>query len=196
MLQCTLCIIGLLLLTMQYVVSIHNKSAGYMFYIGRWSLADSIVYVLLCFNCSGLLFVEVAWICSTYIFASTILPHFIFFRTVTLTNLEISVLPILLFFELSYLNDYEYEMRKRYVSHLEAGQALCRQDKLIYSILPEGISNALKMNQGDKLMNYYPSVTILFCYIVDFTRHACANPSRVRFSRLVWCIICQYLYLS
>ena len=170
---------AILLVLMQLIICIAidkgGDRSGYMFYMGNWSLADSLLFQLMCFNYSGLLSTDVARICFLYGLAETVLPHFIFYERAAFLRISVVVLPVVHLFELWYSNENEWSMRKRYLSHIKAGEALCRQDKLIHSILPPGISNALKLHQYDKLMNFYPGVTILFCYIVDFTQHACAN---------------------
>jgi hypothetical protein len=175
---------------------------SYLFYNGRWSLADAMVYVLFCFN-TTLRFGQSASISGFYILSFTILPfllHYPFHPSTSPTTtssssdstssfvgyeysllLTPSIFIIFTFYLLCLVSsqDIEMKLRYRFLKLSELGHALRRRDTLINSILPKEISVALRKGDTMKLSAYYQNVTILFCSIVDFGRHSSISHAEV-----------------
>jgi hypothetical protein len=164
---------------------------SYLFYNGRWSLADAMVYVLLCFN-TTLRFGQSASISGFYILGFTILPFLLqypFHASSSSSSfgheysllLTPSIFIIFTFYLLCLVSsqDIEMKLRYRFLKLSELGHALRRRDTLINSILPKEISVALRKGDTLKLSAYYQHVTILFCSIVDFGRHSSSSHAEV-----------------
>mmetsp|Transcript_18424 Transcript_18424/g.26801 ORF Transcript_18424/g.26801 Transcript_18424/m.26801 type:complete len:1185 (-) Transcript_18424:412-3966(-) len=179
--------VALMLLGMYTTVSLsydlHDEAlhSGYIFYLGIWSNADSLYFVFTAFNCSGMLLGDAATVSALHIFLCIMLPFLIFGRHTDMSDMmtgEIILLPLLHCFEMLYMHFNETESRQRYLGQIEAGRDLCRQDKLIHSILPRQISVSLKEGKTEQLASFYSSVTVLFCYIVDFTSKSLTHNSK------------------
>lgn len=176
----TYSIIGLIYCIMSILIShlylIHDNlhECPYLFFWGSWSIGNSLIFSFMCFNTSGLLFSDATTISGMYTIVMTVLPFLLFPSSLPPLNLTIFLLPVFHFYEMLYVHSVEMETRTRYLNQLEAGRDLCRQDKLISSILPSDVSFALKLGNTNigQLASYYPEVTILFCSIVDFTEHS------------------------
>jgi len=186
LLRLTYTVIGALLLFMHTLVSVSYHSRGlieesaYLFYVGIWSTGDSMFYIFMCFNCSGMLLGDTVSICGLYTILTTTLPFIIFqhiLRNYSILGLRIVLLPLLYAYEILYTKHIESESRSRYLSQLRIGADLCRQDTLIQSILPLHISEALKQGYTEKLASFHSSVTILFCHIVGFEEHSLKSKS-------------------
>jgi hypothetical protein len=162
------------LISYQFYLNEQLKDSPFLFFWGTWSLGNSLFFCFMCFNCSGLLVADATVISGFHILLVSVLPFLLFSTSVPPLPYTIFLLPTFLFFEMLYVHSVEMETRTRYLNQLEAGRDLCRQDKLISSILPSDISLSLKGGNTkiEKLASYYGDVTILFCYIVDFTEHS------------------------
>jgi class 3 adenylate cyclase len=182
------------LVTSQYQHHHQLQDSNYLFSWGPWSLSDSYLFLVICFNCSGLLFADATNTSAIHIFLVLIFPFLFFFNrhpSSIPAPLRLICLPVLHVIEMVFIQRIEYENRDRYIGQIERGYLLLSQDKLISSILPSHISEALKVCEQRKrkimspaaisadasaeeeepspLAAYYEDVTIMFCSIVDFS---------------------------
>ncbi len=158
------------------------SNVSYLFYIGRWSLSDAMVYVLFCFNAT-LRFGESASISGLYILIFTLLPFLLNYSSSVPYHVLISPSIIILFtfYLLCVISsqDIEMKLRNRFLKLSELGHALRRRDTLINSILPKEIALALRKGETRKLSAFHPNVSVLFCSIVDFGRHSSISHAEV-----------------
>jgi hypothetical protein len=215
--------------------SMKTHEFTYLFYNGRWSLADALIFVLLCFN-TTLRFGQSASLSGAYLLWFTVMPFLIDYpfhssdtdtdtdtesdlsstsystflfsdsasssglspygvssssvsssSSSSLSNkysllLSPSMVIIFTFYLLCLVSsqDIEMKLRLRFLKLSELGHALRRRDTLINSILPKEISVALRKGDSQQLSAFYPNVSILFCFIVDFSRHSSISHAEVR----------------
>jgi len=169
---------GIILLVMHSIVSyVQDQEAmedvNYLFYAGRWSLSDAIIYIAFCFNAT-LRFSQAFAISSAFITTFTVLPFFLYYPEYDDLLLDYSVFLLPALFVLCMLSaqDLEMNFRLRFLRLNQLGHDLRRRDTLIHSILPENISEALKKGEKEKLATHHENVTVLFCSIVDFNKHS------------------------
>jgi class 3 adenylate cyclase len=168
------------LVTSQYQHHHHLHDSNYLYSWGPWSLSDSYIFLIICFNCSGLLFSDATTTSGIHILLVLLFPFLLFFNrhpSEIPAPLRLLCLPVLHVIEVVFTQKIEYQNRDRYIGQIERGHLLVSQDHLISSILPSHISKALKsseegMTAGEDsppLAAYYENVTIMFCSIVDFS---------------------------
>lgn len=180
----TLHLVSFMLLLLYTLVSFEYSrhhtlhDSRYFYCWGPWSLSDSYLFLILCFNSSGLLFADATTTSFVHILLVSVFPFIFFLHHDTSSihsPLRLLCLPVLHAIEMIYIQKIEFENRDRYIGQIERGQLLLCQDRLISSILPPEISEALKSSETkseNHLAAYYENVTILFCYIVDFSSHS------------------------
>lgn len=160
----------------------NHHEYSYLFYNGRWSLGDAMIFVLLCFNAT-LRFGQSASISGGYILLFTTMPFLLGYTSLLDYSLLLTPSMIILFaFYLLCLvsaQDIEMKLRIRFLKLSELGHALRRRDTLINSILPKDISVAIRKGDAQKLSAYHQNVSILFCSIVDFGRHSSISHAEV-----------------
>jgi hypothetical protein len=170
-------IIGIILVIMDLIVclfyKVHDKldDCPYSFSWGVWSLSDSIFFMVLTFNCSGLLFADISFTAFCHILLILFLPFIVVYDSLPRPTSHIYYLPVLQLLQMLYSHNIELENRYRFSGQIEAERTLAGQDKLINSVLPPAVTHALKTGSNSGLASYYTHVTILFCYIVDFNHH-------------------------
>lgn len=179
-LNCVSFMLLLLYTLVSYDYYLHRtvQESPYLYFWGSWSLSDSYLFLILCFNSSGLLLSDASTTSLVHILMVSVLPFVFFFHgrySDLHAPLRILFLPILHAVEMMYVQTIEIENRDRYMDQIERGHLLLCQDQLISSILPPEISEALKSSETNgisEMAAYYREVTILFCYIVDFSSHS------------------------
>jgi hypothetical protein len=92
---------------------------------------------------------------------------------------SIFYIPFLLVCSILYMRNTDIHNRAVYIHQIQAGLSLQRQERLIGSMLPPDISLAIREGKMERLASYYSSVTILFCYVVDFTKHTSSFSGQV-----------------
>ena len=174
--------IGLIMIIMHALCSwetFHEEFPPYLFFIGRWSLPEALIYYSIVYIHSGLRFSEAS---------AVLLPHLVLWYAVAflgfstqhyLTTGEITYLPAFMIMVMISNHDIEVQVREGFIMKCKIGEDHRRQDELILSILPEEISNALKANKIENLAEFYDNVTILFCSIVDFGRQSSSTHAQV-----------------
>lgn len=181
-------------------VKARETDYSYLFYSGRWSLGDAMVFVLLCFNAT-LRFGQSASISGGYILIFTLMPFLLGYASEIDISLLItpSILILFTFYLLCVVSaqDIEMKLRIRFLKLSELGHALRRRDTLIHSILPKDISIAIRKGDSQKLSAYHQNVSILFCSIVDFGRHSSISHAEVIFTiSLTFIIVILFLILK
>ena len=155
------------------LLNIHHDYPPYLFYLGKWSLPNSLILFFVVFSTSGLRFTEAFFVCALH----GILFYAILFlqfsgHYMQLVTVEVYYLPAFFIMIMVSNHDIEWQVRQGFLLKCDIGEDLRRQDELILSILPAEISDAIKSKKLEHLAEYYDNVTILFCSIVDFGRQS------------------------
>jgi len=151
----------------------------FFFYAGKWSLPNSLIYISVCFNTSGMRFMEAFTISLFHTVTCVSIPFLFYPHMGKMFTAEIMYLPLMLIMSMISAHDIEWQVRQGFLMKCALGESLQRQDELILSILPEEITKALKSNRIENLAKYYDNVTILFCYIVDFGKQSSTTYAQV-----------------
>ena len=153
----------------------------YLFYLGRWSLPNSLIYIYIIFATSGMR-VRAARVLAIVHCMALIAIVFLFYNDEFYGNMlqmDILYVPVMVAMSIISVQDLELQVRTSFVMKCELGEKLHRQDNLITSILPEKIAIAIKNKRIENLAKPYDNVTILFCYIVDFGRQSSSTYAQV-----------------
>ena len=184
-------VIGFLLAAMYTFIVLHeyietgqydgDKDSNYFFYVGTWSLSNSLIFIFICFNTSGMRFTEACYVSVAHTALCLGIPLLLLHDQIQGDSLSPRVfyLPFMCVISMISAHDIEWQVRQGYLQKCELGQSLRRQDQLILSILPEEITIALKHRNLEGLARYFDDVTILFCSIVDFGHQSSSTYAQV-----------------
>eukprot|EP01041_Mallomonas_annulata_P014780 gene14780-31408_t len=131
----------------------HENFSPYKFHMGKWSLPNSLIYIFICFNTSGLKYFEAFMLGSIHVMAFLGVIFLLFYSENKHDFIQPTLLylPVMLLISFLSAHDIEWQVRDGFLLKCDIGEDLQRQDALILSILPKEITQALKANRLEKL---------------------------------------------